>query len=261
MKIATWNINGINSRLDHVIKWSAGARVDVLCLQETKTPDAKFPVMKLRKAGYEHIAVHGEKSYNGVAILSRLPMDDVVKGFPNEAEAEPKRLLAATIEGVRVVTAYFPHGTRIGSEKFHFKLDWVQKLRKYFDKYYDKSDDVLLCGDTNITPHEMDLWNVKYWATRMHFTKEEREVLQQLKKWGFIDVFRQINDQPGEYTWWDTFRESSFPKNRGLRLDHMWATPTLAELCTDCWVDREPRGWDHPSDHAPVIGDFRIGSV
>jgi len=261
VKIATWNINGINSRLDHVIKWSAGARVDVLCLQETKTPDAKFPVMKLRKAGYEHIAVHGEKSYNGVAILSRLPMDDVVKGFPNEAEAEPKRLLAATIEGVRVVTAYFPHGTRIGSEKFHFKLDWVQKLRKYFDKYYDKSDDVLLCGDTNITPHEMDLWNVKYWATRMHFTKEEREVLQQLKKWGFIDVFRQINDQPGEYTWWDTFRESSFPKNRGLRLDHMWATPTLAELCTDCWVDREPRGWDHPSDHAPVIGDFRIGSV
>ena len=261
MKIATWNINGINSRLDHVIKWSAGARVDVLCLQETKTPDAKFPVMKLRKAGYEHIAVHGEKSYNGVAILSRLPMDDVVKGFPNEAEDEPKRLLAATIEGVRVVTAYFPHGTRIGSEKFRFKLDWVQKLRKYFDKYYDKSDDVLLCGDTNITPHEMDLWNVKYWATRMHFTKEEREVLQQLKKWGFIDVFRQINDQPGEYTWWDTFRESSFPKNRGLRLDHMWATPTLAELCTDCWVDREPRGWDHPSDHAPVIGDFRIGSV
>lgn len=258
MKIATWNINGINSRLDHVIKWSAVAKPDVLCLQETKTLDAKFPVMKLRKAGYEHIAVHGEKSYNGVAILSRLPMDDVLKGFPKETEDEPKRLIAATIQGVRVVCAYFPHGTRIGSEKFHFKIDWVKKLRKYFDKYYSREDDVLLCGDTNITPHEMDLWNVKYWATRMHFTKEEREVLQQLKKWGFIDVFRQMNDQPGEYTWWDTFRESSFPKNRGLRLDHMWATPSLAELCTDCWVDREPRGWDHPSDHAPVVGDFMI---
>jgi exodeoxyribonuclease-3 len=260
LKIATWNINGINSRLDHVIKWSAIAEPDVLCLQETKTPDAKFPVMKLRKAGYEHIAAHGEKSYNGVAILSRLPMDDVVKGFPKEPADEPARVLAASIEGVRVVTAYFPHGTRIGSEKFHFKIDWVKKLRKYFDKYYSPDDEVLLCGDTNITPHEMDLWNVKYWATRMHFTKEEREVLQQLKKWGFIDVFRQMNDQPGEYTWWDTFRESSFPKNRGLRLDHMWATPSLAELCTDCWVDKTPRGWDHPSDHAPVVGDFRIGS-
>jgi exodeoxyribonuclease-3 len=256
MKIATWNINGINSRLDHVIKWSAIAEPDVLCLQETKTPDAKFPVMKLRKAGYEHIATHGEKSYNGVAILSRTPLDDVVKGFPKEPEGEPTRVIAATINGVRVVCTYFPHGTRIGSEKFHFKIDWVKKLRKYFDKYYSPDDDVLLCGDTNITPHEMDLWNVKYWATRMHFTKEEREVLQQLKKWGFIDVFRQMNDQPGEYTWWDTFRESSFPKNRGLRLDHMWA-----ELCTDCWVDRTPRGWDHPSDHAPVVGDFRIGSV
>jgi exodeoxyribonuclease-3 len=258
VKIATWNINGINSRLDHVIRWSAMAKPDVLCLQETKTPDAKFPLMRLHKAGYEHIAVHGEKSYNGVAILSRLPMDDVVKGFPKAPADEPTRVIAATINSVRVVCTYFPHGTRIGSDKFHFKIDWVKKLRKYFDKYYSRDDDVLLCGDTNITPHEMDLWNVRYWATRMHFTKEEREVLQQLKKWGFIDVFRQMNDQPGEYTWWDTFRQSSFPKNRGLRLDHMWATPSLAELCADCWIDREPRGWEHPSDHAPVIGDFRI---
>ena len=258
MKIATWNINGINSRLEHVVKWSLVAKPDVLCLQETKTPDAKFPVMKLKKIGFEYIEVHGEKSYNGVAILSRLPLEDVLKGFPKETPDEPKRVIAATVEGVRVVNAYFPHGTQIGSDKFHFKIDWVAKLRKYFDKYYDREDMVLLCGDTNITPHEMDLWNVRYWAPRMHFTKEEREVLQKLKQWGFIDVFRQMNDQPGEYTWWDTFRESSFPKNRGLRLDHIWASQPLAELCSDCWVDREPRGWDHPSDHAPVLADFMI---
>ena len=256
MKIATWNINGISSRLEHVIKWSEAARPDVLCLQETKTPDAKFPTRKLESLGYKDIAVHGEKSYNGVAILSRLPMDDVVRGFPGEKADEPRRVIAATVEDIRIVCAYFPHGTLIGSPKFHFKIDWVDRLRKYFDKYYSPDDDVLLCGDTNICPHEMDMWNVRFWAKRMHFTKEEREVFAHLKRWGFVDIFRQINDQPGEYTWWDTFRETSFPKNRGLRLDHMWASPPLAERCTDCWVDREPRGWDHPSDHAPVIAEF-----
>lgn len=258
MKIATWNINGISSRLDHVIKWSEIARPDVLCLQETKTPDSKFPIAKLKTLGYNDIAVHGEKSYNGVAILSRLPMDDVVRGFPGESKTEPRRVIAAKIEGVRIVNTYFPHGTEIGSEKFKFKLDWVKRLRKYFDKFYRSEDDVLLCGDTNICPHEMDMWNVRYWAKRMHFTKEEREVFLELKRWGFVDVFRQINDQPGEYTWWDTFRESSFPKNRGLRLDHIWATQSLAERCTDCWVDREPRGWEYPSDHAPVVAEFAI---
>jgi exodeoxyribonuclease-3 len=227
-------------------------------LQETKTPDAKVPFTKLRNAGFPFIEVHGERSYNGVAILSRQPLNAVQKGFPGDATDAPRRLIAAGINGVRIVNAYFPHGTKIGSEKFAFKLDWVKRLRKYFDKNFDRDDRVLLCGDTNITPHEMDLWNVRYWATRMHFTKEEREVLKYLKSWGFVDVFRQMNDQPGEYTWWDTFQKSSFPKNRGLRLDHIWATESLAEFCTDCWVDREPRGWTHPSDHAPVIADFRL---
>jgi exodeoxyribonuclease III len=258
VKIATWNINGITSRIDHVLKWSAAVEPDVLCLQETKTTDAKFPAAKLRRAGFEHIAVHGEKSYNGVAILSRLPLDDVIRGFPGDETDAPKRLIAATIDGVQIVCAYFPHGTRIGSDKFHFKIDWVNRLRKYFDEYFRPDDDVLLCGDTNICPHEMDMWNVPYWAKRMHFTREEREAFQNVKKWGFIDVFRQFNDQPGEYTWWDTFRESSFPKNRGLRLDHMWASASLAEVCLDCWIDREPRGWEHPSDHAPVVAEFRV---
>jgi exodeoxyribonuclease-3 len=256
MKVATWNINGINSRLDHVIKWSETAKPDVLCLQETKTPDAKFPFAKLQKVGYNDIAAHGEKSYNGVAILSRLPLDDVVRGFPGESETEPRRVIAATVGDIRIVNTYFPHGTLIGSEKFQFKLDWVTRLKKYFDDYFDPEDDVLLCGDTNICPHEMDLWNVRYWASRMHFTKEERAVFLTLKRWGFVDVFRQINDEPGEYTWWDTFRKSSFPKNRGLRLDHIWTSQSLAEHCIDCWVDREPRGWEHPSDHAPVVADF-----
>src|SRR5437016_2082307 len=134
------------------------AEADVLCLQETKTPDAKFPAAKLEKIGYEHVAVYGEKSYNGVAILSRLPLDDVVRGIPGDGEDQPRREIAAMVEDVRVVCAYFPHGTLIGSEKFHFQIDWVARLRKYFDKYYSPDDDVLLCGDTNICPHEMDMW-------------------------------------------------------------------------------------------------------
>lgn len=258
MKVATWNINGVNSRLDQLLRWAAAARPDVICLQETKSVDTRFPVARIRSIGYEHIEFFGEKSYNGVAIISKIPLTDIHKGFPKDKADAPRRLIAATANGIRIVNTYFPHGTRIGSDKFKFKLDWVGRLRKYFDKHYSPQDDVLLCGDTNICPHEMDMWNVRYWATRMHFTKEERAVFQKLKQWGFIDVFRQMNDQPGEYTWWDTFRESSFPKNRGLRLDHIWATESLAAMCTDAYVDREPRGWEHPSDHAPVIAEFRV---
>jgi exodeoxyribonuclease-3 len=258
VKIATWNINGIKSRLDHVVKWSKATRPDVLCLQETKTPDAKFPSAKLRGAGYEHIATYGERSYNGVAILSQLPLENIHCGMPDDAEDAPRRVVAATVEGVHIVNAYFPHGTLIGSEKFHFKIDWINRLRRYFDRSFAPDEDVLLCGDTNICPHEMDLWNVRFWAKRMHFTREERDALLNLKKWGFIDVFRQMNDEPGQYTWWDTFRKSSFPMNRGLRLDHIWASAPLAETCIDCWIDREPRGWDHPSDHAPVIAEFNV---
>ena len=146
MRIATWNINGINSRLDHVIEWSKTACPDVLCLQETKTPDAKFPVSKLEKEGFAYIEVHGERSYNGVAILSREPLTAIQKGFPSDPADAPHRLIAADVNGIRVVNAYFPHGTKIGSEKFQFKLDWVNRLRKYFNKYYDRDDQVLLRG-------------------------------------------------------------------------------------------------------------------
>jgi exodeoxyribonuclease-3 len=258
MKIATWNINGIGSRLDHLLKWAAAAQPDVICLQETKSIDARFPLARVRSIGYGHIEIFGEKSYNGVAILSKYPLEDVIKGFPKDKADAPRRLIAATVRGVRVINVYVPHGTSFGTDKFVFKLDWIDRLRKYFDKNFTHEDLVLLCGDINIAPHEMDVWNVGFWKDRMHFTKPEREAIQKLKKWGFVDVFRQMNDEPEEYTWWDTFRESSFLKNRGLRIDHIWTSPALAELCTDCWIDRVPRGWEKPSDHAPVVADFMV---
>lgn len=257
MKIATWNINSINSRLDHVIEWSKAAAPDVLCLQETKTVDAKFPVAKLRNAGFEHIEFSGEKAYNGVAILSKHELDDVQKGFPGDAGDAPKRLIAATVDGVRIVNTYVPHGTRFGSDKFKFKLDWIARLRKYFDDNHRLDENVLLCGDLNVAPHELDVWNVALWKDKMHFTRPERDAIRELKQWGFVDVFRQINDDEREYSWWDYFHHS-FDKDRGLRIDHIWTSPPLAERCTDCWIDKGPRALEKPSDHAPVVAEFAI---
>ncbi len=258
MKIATWNINGINSRLDLVLKWCLSVQPDVLCLQETKCVDPRFPFARLRSAGFEYIEAFGEKSYNGVAILSKFPLIDLQKGFPkDDAAAAPKRLIAATINGIPIVNVYVPHGTKLGSDKFAFKLAWIARLRKYFEKWFSTGDRVLLCGDLNIAPHESDVWNPRHWQDRMHFTKPERDAIQELKRWGFVDVFRQMNDETDEYSWWDYFHHS-FEKNQGLRIDHIWASPPLAERCSDCWIDREPRAWGHPSDHAPVVAEFSL---
>lgn len=256
MKIATWNINGIASRLEQVVKWCQAVKPDVLCLQETKCVDAKFPFARLRSVGFEHIEAFGEKAYNGVVIISKLPLSDVQKNFRSDKADAPRRLIAATAGNIRIVNVYIPHGTKLGSDKFKFKLDWIARLRKYFDKNCTPRDSVLLCGDLNVAAHESDVWNPRQWNGKLHFTKPERDALINLKKWGFVDCLRQITDEPGEFTWWDNFRESSFTKNRGLRIDHIWASPALADNCVDCWIDRTPRGWQKPSDHAPVIVEF-----
>lgn len=258
MKIATWNINGIASRLEHVVKWCQIEQPDVLCLQETKCVDAKFPLARFRSVGYEHIEAFGEKAYNGVAILSKLALSDVTRGFPRDKQDAPRRMIAATVGGIRVVNVYIPHGTKLASDKFKFKLDWIARLRRYLGKNFTTRDLVLLCGDLNVAAHESDVWNPRLWNGKLHFTKPEREELLNLKKWGFVDCLRQMTDEPGEFTWWDMFRESSFLKNRGLRIDHIWASPALAEQLIDCWIDRGPRGWTKPSDHAPVIAEFGV---
>jgi len=258
VKIATWNINGIASRLEHVLKWCEVMQPDVLCLQETKCVDAKFPTARLRSIGFTHIEAFGEKAYNGVAILSKFPLTDVQKNFRGDKADAATRFIAATVGGIRVVNVYIPHGTKLGSDKYKFKLDWIARLRKYFDKNFTTRDRVLLCGDLNVAAHESDVWNPRLWNGKLHFTKPEREALLNLKKWGFIDCLRQMSDEPGEFTWWDNFRESSFQKNRGLRIDHIWAASALADNCIDCWIDRTPRAWTKASDHAPVIAEFTI---
>lgn len=256
MKIATWNVNSINIRLEQVLDWLGKTGTDVLCLQETKCVDDKFPFEEINAAGYE-VAFMGEKSYNGVAILSKHEIRDVQKNFRDDTPEAPKRLIAATIGGVRVVNTYIPNGTELWSEKFTFKLDWLQRLRKMFDDTCDQNGHVLLCGDFNVAPDERDVWNVKAWEGKLHFSKPERAALDYVKKWGFTDVFRQLNGDVREFSWWN-YREGAFFKDQGLRIDHIWTSEKLAKTCVGCWIDREPRGAERPSDHTPVVAEFKI---
>ena len=257
MKVATWNINGINSRIRLVLEWCQREQPDVLCLQETKCVDARFPHRKFREAGFDYVEYSGEKAYNGVAIVSKFQISNFERSLPDDDESASKRFLAGDINGIRVINVYVPHGTLIGSEKFDYKLKWLSRLRKYFDKRFSSGENVLLCGDLNVAPHELDVWKPSLWANKLHFTKPEREAILNLKRWGFVDLFRQMNDESREYSWWDYFHHS-FEKDRGLRIDHIWTSPPLAESCIRCWIDKEPRKLEKTSDHAPVIAEFKI---
>jgi exodeoxyribonuclease-3 len=232
---------------------------DVLCLQETKCIDSRFPHRQFRATGYEHVEFTGEKGYNGVAIISKRPIENLETKLPKDDDRSPKRFIAGDIGGVRIVNVYVPHGTLIDTEKYEYKLEWLRRLRKYFDKNFDDSDAVLLCGDLNVAPHELDVWKPSVWANKLHFTRHEREALIYVKKWGFVDLFRHINGEVQEFSWWDYFYHS-FEKDRGLRIDHIWTSQTLADKCTGCWIDKQPRGLERPSDHAPVVAEFRLGS-
>lgn len=255
MKIATWNVNSIKSRLTHALKWCEVNEPDVVCFQETKVLDADFPSREFAAIGYEHQALFGERAYNGVAILSLHPLEDVELNLPGDEKDAQKRLIAATVNGIRIFNAYAPHGTTLGSDKFRYKLEWLSRLRQVFDERFTTDDDVILCGDLNVAPHEMDVWKPSAWKDKLHFSRPEREALMELKRWGFVDLFRQFNGDAKEFSWWSNFHHD-FEKNRGLRIDFIWSSPALAEDCTDCWIDREPRGWEHPSDHAPVVAVF-----
>lgn len=257
MKVATWNVNSITARIDQVVAWCESERPDVLCLQELKCTTEKFPVRKFRSAGLAHVAVLGERGYNGVAIVSTRPLEGVELNLPDDERGAQSRMVAATVDGVRIVNVYVPHGTKFGSDRFRFKLEWIARLRRYFDERHGPDDELILCGDINVAPHELDIWNPQLWQNKMHFSKPEREAILDLKKWGFVDVFRQINGGEREYSWWSNFF-NDFEKDRGMRLDHIWASPPLAEICTDCWVDKRPRALEKPSDHAPVVAEFAV---
>ncbi|HEX7999339.1 MAG TPA: exodeoxyribonuclease III [Pyrinomonadaceae bacterium] len=254
MKLATWNVNSVTARLPLVTKWLAEARPDVLCLQELKCTDEKFPVEAFAELGYQS-AAFGQRTYNGVAIISRAEWTDVQRGFPDDEEGAHARLLAATVEGVRVVNVYIPNGAFVGSDKYRFKLEWMKRLRVFFDAHYDRDAQVLLCGDFNVAPEERDVHDPELWEGRILFSRRERAALNEIKDWGFVDAFRLHTEEGGHFSWWD-YRQGSFRRNAGLRIDHIWTSAPLAARCKASWIDREPRAWERPSDHTPVVAEF-----
>ncbi|HEX8493680.1 MAG TPA: exodeoxyribonuclease III [Pyrinomonadaceae bacterium] len=255
MKLATWNVNSVIARLPLVTKWLAAAAPDVLCLQELKCVDEKFPAEAFAELGYQS-ATFGQRTYNGVAILARTELTDVQRGFPDDLEGSQARLLGVTIEGVRVVNVYIPNGAFVGSDKYRFKLEWMKRLRAFFDERYEKDAEVLLCGDFNVAPEERDVHDPEQWEGRILFSKRERAALNEIKDWGFVDAFRLHTDEGGHFSWWD-YRQGSFRRNAGLRIDHIWTSQRLAARCKKSWIDTEPRTWERPSDHTPVVAEFK----
>jgi len=254
IKIATWNVNSIAVRLDHALRWIESSQIDVLCLQEIKCLDEKFPTEKFASIGYESVT-HGQKTYNGVAILSRKGLSDVARGFIDDDETSQARLISAIVEGIKIINVYIPNGSEVGSEKFKYKLDWLQSLRKFLDTNCDPTKDVLICGDFNVAIDDRDVHNPQAWAGKILFSKPERAAMDYIKRWGFVDAFRIHNQDAGHYSWWD-YRAGAFPKNEGLRIDHIWVSESLAKRCVEVVIDKEPRTWEKPSDHTPVIATF-----
>jgi len=256
LKIATWNVNSIIARQTHVVRWLDLARPDVLCMQETKCIDERFPAQLFEDIGY-HAESYGQAAYNGVAILSREKCDDVQRGMPDDDPDAQSRVIAATIQGIRIVNTYFPNGQAVGAEKYYFKLDWMKRLRRYFDSHFSASERVLLCGDFNVAPEDRDVHDPEVWRGRILFSEPEHDALANIKQWGFTDAFRVHNEADKQFSWWD-YRAGAFRRNLGLRIDHIWVSEPLSKHSTSVEIDKEPRRWEKPSDHAPVVGDFDL---
>ena len=254
MKIATWNVNSVLARLPVALRWLEEARPDVLCLQEAKCTEERFPAAEFAELGYRS-EVFGQPTYNGVAILSRTPAEDVRRGMPDDEEGAHARLIAATVGGVRLVNVYVPNGQAVGTDKYKFKLEWMRRLRAFLDDEYWTDDEVLLCGDFNVAPEERDVHDPALWRGRILFSRPEREALANIREWGFTDAFRKHVAEGGHFSWWD-YRAGSFSRNTGLRIDHVWVSEPLAERCRKSWIDKAPRGWERPSDHTPVVAEF-----
>ncbi|HVX18570.1 MAG TPA: exodeoxyribonuclease III [Acidimicrobiales bacterium] len=257
MRIATWNVNSLKARLPRVEEWLGEVEPDILCMQETKLDDAAFPAMTFQSMGYEAVH-HGEGRWNGVAILSRVGIDDVVDGFgdddPPDGEA---RLVWATCGGVRVGSAYIPNGREVGHDHYRYKLAWLARLRTVLDRQAGGDGaDLVVCGDFNVAPADEDVWNVAAFEGATHVSDAERAALAELESWGLHDVFRERQPQPGLFSWWD-YRAGSFHKRQGMRIDLVLASGPLASRAAYAVVDRNARKGKGPSDHAPVIVDFR----
>lgn len=255
LKIITWNINSVRARHDRLLSLLARHQPDVLCLQELKAEDEKFPRKEVEAAGY-HAELAGQKTYNGVAILSREPAEDVRRGLDDGKDDPQARLISARVCGIRVFSAYFPNGDNPSSPKYTYKHAWMDRLARKLGQQFSKDEPLALCGDFNVAPSDLDVKNVAKWADTVLCRPDIREKLKGIRAFGLVDTLRQVKpDVPNLYSFWD-YTQLSFPKNDGLRIDHIDVTAPLAERLIDVVIDREERKGEKPSDHAPVIATF-----
>ncbi|HVP08718.1 MAG TPA: exodeoxyribonuclease III [Burkholderiales bacterium] len=253
MKIAAWNVNSLKVRLPQLLDWLAQARPDVVCLQELKLEDPKFPRAEIEAAGY-HAAYSGQKTYNGVAILARGALSEVSAGLPGFAD-DHKRVIAASVGGLRVVSVYCPNGQAVGSDKYAYKLRWFSALRDYLAAELPRQPELAVAGDFNVAPEDRDVHDPKAWEGQVLVSEAERAALREILGLGLRDAFRLFEQPEKSFSWWD-YRMMAFRRNAGLRIDHILVTPALAARCRASSIDKAPRRLERPSDHAPVVAEF-----
>jgi exodeoxyribonuclease-3 len=259
LKLATWNVNSLSVRLPQLLDWLAANPVDAIAVQETKLTDDKFPCGELETAGW-HAAYHGQRTYNGVALLTQQPVTDVVKNIPG-FDDEQARIVAGTLTGaaskVRLINAYFPNGQAPGTDKFAYKMRWMEALRDWVRAELTSHPRLVLMGDFNVAPEDRDVYDPVLWEGQIHCTDEERAHFRALIEVGLVDAFRLFDQPPKSWTWWD-YRNLAFRRNQGLRIDHILVSASLKNEVTACTIDKAPRKAERPSDHAPVIVEFAL---
>lgn len=252
--VATWNVNSIRAREERVLEWLTRVHPEVLCLQELKVEEKDFPFEAVRDRGYT-AHVHAQRTYNGVAILTRESATDVACGIRDGTEDHAARLIEARISGIRVICCYVPNGQRVGSDKYFYKLEWMHRLVVFLENTASSDQDIVVCGDFNVAPDDKDVARPDEWGESVLCHTEARAALRRLADWGLVDVVRQHHPDGGVYSWWD-YRMLGFPKGNGLRIDHIFATSPLADRCLSARIDRDARKGKKPSDHAPVLATF-----
>ena len=253
MKIVSWNVNSLKVRLNHVLEWSKTNKPDVLAIQETKLTDDKFPQSDIEAAGF-HVVYSGQPTYNGVAIISTSPAIDIIADIDGLDDPQ-RRILAATVDDVRIINLYVVNGSEPESEKYQYKMKWLDKVTDFISEQMQEYDNVVVLGDFNIAIDDRDVWDADYWRGKILCTDKERQKLDNILDLGFDDSFRLLHDDAGHYSWWD-YRMAGFQRNLGLRIDLILTNEAMSEMLTAAYIDKIPRTWERPSDHTPVIAEF-----
>lgn len=256
IKFLNWNVNSVHARMERVLKVLERHQPDVVCFQETKTPDEKFPNQIFKDLGY-HSYIHGQKSYNGVCILSKIEAKEIKKGFGDGIVDDHARFIWGDFGKFSVASAYIPNGQELEAPAYQYKLQWFDRLKCFIERNNLIQKNFILTGDFNVAPEDIDVYDPKVWKGRIHFSDPEKQKMKELKEIGLVDTFRHLNPETQSFSWWD-YRSLSFPKNLGLRIDFMYATPETIKKCVGFTMDREERKGSKPSDHIPLIGEYKL---